>query len=48
MRTTKKCLENFDFPKNLLDFDRLQDLDDAFLVIEGVAALIDFRVFTTA
>jgi hypothetical protein len=41
VRSSKKGLENFDFSKYLFDLDRLKDFDDTFLVINGIASLIN-------
>ena len=41
-----EVLKNLDLSLNLLLLDRLQDLDDAFLVVNDIDALKDFRVLS--
>lgn len=48
IRPTGQILQNLDLALNLLLLDGLQHLDDAFLVVDNVDALKDFRVFTPA
>jgi hypothetical protein len=43
-----QVLENLDLTLDLLLLDRLEDLDDAFLVVDDVDALKDFRVLSAA
>ncbi len=43
-----KILENFYLSLNLLLLDRLQDLDDAFLVVDDVDTLENLRVLSAA
>ncbi len=43
-----KILKDLDFSLNLLLLNGLQDLDDAFLVVDNVDALENFRVLSAA
>lgn len=43
-----KVLQDFDLTLDFLLFHRLQNLDDAFLVVNHVDALKHFGVFSTA
>jgi|FreactcultuFSWF8_1027224.scaffolds.fasta_scaffold00191_57 hypothetical protein len=43
-----QVLEDLDFTLDLLLLDRLEDLDDAFLVVDDVDALKNFRVLSAA
>ena len=43
-----QVLEDLDFTLDLLLLDRLEDLDDAFLVVDDVDALKNFRVFPSS
>jgi hypothetical protein len=43
-----QVLENLDLTLDLLLLDRLENLDDAFLVVDDVDALKDFRVLSAA
>jgi hypothetical protein len=45
---TRQVLKNLDLALYLLLLDRLQDLDDAFLVVDNVDALKDLRVLSPA
>jgi hypothetical protein len=45
---TGKILQNLDLSLNLLLLDGLQNLDDAFLVVDNVDALKNLRVFSSA
>lgn len=44
--TASQVLENLDLSLDLLLLDGLEDLDDAFLVIDDVDAFKDFRIFS--
>lgn len=46
--TSAQVLQNLDLTLDLLLLDRLEDLDDAFLVVDDVDALEDFRVLSAA
>lgn len=46
--TTRKVLEDFDFSLDLLLLNWLQDLDDAFLIVNHVDTLKDLGIFSTA
>ncbi len=46
--TTCKVLEDLDLALDLLLLDRLEDLDNALLVVDYVDALEDLRVLSTA
>ncbi len=48
IRAAGKVLENLDLALDLLLLDRLEDLDDAFLVVDNVDTLENFRVFSPA
>ena len=43
-----EILENLDLALDLLLLDRLEHLDDAFLVVDDIDAFEDFRVFASA
>ena len=45
--TACQVLQDFDFSLDLLLLDRLEDLDDTFLVVDDVDAFEDFRVLST-
>ena len=44
--STTQILENLDLSLDLLLLNRLENLDDAFLVVDDVDALEDFGVFS--
>jgi hypothetical protein len=44
---SRKVLEDLDFTLDLLLLNRLEDFNDAFLVVNHVDAFEDFRVFST-
>lgn len=44
--STTQVLENLDLSLDLLLLNRLENLDDAFLVVDDVDALEDFGVFS--
>jgi hypothetical protein len=46
--TSTQVLENLDLTLDLLLLDRLENLDDAFLVVDDVDAFKDFRVLSAA
>jgi hypothetical protein len=46
--TARQILQDLDLALYLLLLDRLQDFDDAFLVVDDVDALKDLRVFSPA
>lgn len=48
VRTTRKVLKDLDFSLNLLLLDRLQNLDHAFLIVDDVDTLKNFRVLAAA
>lgn len=48
VRTASKVLQDFDFTLNFLLLDRLQDLDDAFLVVDDIDALEHLGVLAPA
>lgn len=47
IRSTRQILKNFDFTLYLLLFHRLQNLDNAFLVVDDVDTLENFRVLSS-
>ena len=46
--STSQILQNLDLSLNLLLLDRLQDLDNALLVVDNIDTLKDFRVLSAA
>ena len=46
IRPTGQVLQDLDFSLDLLLLDGLQNLDDAFLVVDNVDALENFRVLS--
>jgi hypothetical protein len=48
VRATSQILKNLDLSLNLLLLDRLQDLDNALLVVDNIDTLKDFRVLSAA
>ena len=46
--TAKQSLQDLDLSVNLLNLDWFQDLQNAFLIVNHIASLINFRIFTTA
>lgn len=45
IRSTRQILQNLDLALNLLLLDRLQNLDDAFLIVLNVDSFKDFGIF---
>lgn len=48
VRPSTQILQNLNLPLDLLLLNRLQDLDDAFLVVDNVDAFKDLGVFPSA
>ena len=43
----KQSLQDFDLSVNLLNLDWLQDLQNAFLIVNHIASLVHFRILST-
>lgn len=48
IRAASEILKNLDLTLDLLLLDRLQNLDDAFLVVNDVDAFENFRILSAA
>ena len=48
VRASEQCLQDLNFSINFLNLDRFENLDYAFLIVDNVTSLVNFRVLATS